>query len=216
MTELYKYPRTFHIPGSPGATSDDKILSNLNHFEGKEVVITEKMDGENTTLYPDYIHARSLDSNNHPSRDWVKQFQGKIGYKIPNGLRICGENVFATHSIKYNKLPSYFLVFSIWECDTCLSWEETAYFCQELELHTVPVLYKGIFEEQKLIEKFFSGNSSYGGEQEGFVIRLARGFNQAEFSKSIAKYVRPNHVQTDTHWMQKSVIPNKLNNQPVI
>lgn len=41
------------------------------------VVITEKMDGENTTLYRDGLHARSLDSRHHPSRNWVK----------PNGLR---------------------------------------------------------------------------------------------------------------------------------
>ena len=120
--ERYKYPRTFHIPGSPGATSDDKVLSNLDHFEGQEVVITEKMDGENTTIYPDYLHSRSLDSNNHPSRNWVKRLQGEIGYKIPKGLRICGENVFAQHAISYDKLPSYFLVFSIWEGNTCLSW----------------------------------------------------------------------------------------------
>ena len=42
-----KYPRTFHLPWSPGATSDDKMLKSIEHFIGKEVVITEKMDGEN-------------------------------------------------------------------------------------------------------------------------------------------------------------------------
>lgn len=43
-----KYPRTFHLPWSLGATSDDKVLKNVDHFEGTCVVITEKMDGENS------------------------------------------------------------------------------------------------------------------------------------------------------------------------
>ncbi len=211
-TELYKYPRTFHIPGSPGATSDDKVLSTMDHFHGQDVVITEKMDGENTTIYPDAMHSRSLDSNNHPSRNWVKKLQSEVGYQIPTGMRICGENVFAQHSIGYNELPSYFLVFSIWEGNTCLSWDETEFYCKELGLHTVPVLYRGTFDEQNLEQKFFSGTSAYGGDQEGFVVRLARTFNKSEFSKALAKWVRPNHVQPDAeHWTKQPVVPNKMN-----
>jgi len=37
----HKYPRTFHLPWSEGATSDDKTLDNVDHFEGKRVIITE-------------------------------------------------------------------------------------------------------------------------------------------------------------------------------
>ena len=67
-TPKYKYPRTFHIPGSPGATSDDKILKSLDHFKGKRVIITEKMDGENTSLYRDYFFMLGLlmDTRIHP------------------------------------------------------------------------------------------------------------------------------------------------------
>lgn len=43
----YKYPRTSHFVWSKGATSDDKILHDLSNFEGKEVVCSIKMDGEN-------------------------------------------------------------------------------------------------------------------------------------------------------------------------
>lgn len=71
-----KYPRTMHLPWSRGYTDDDKILRATDHFAGQEVVITEKMDGENTTMYPDFIHARSLDSKDHPSRHYVKTLHG--------------------------------------------------------------------------------------------------------------------------------------------
>ena len=45
-----KYPRTYHLPYSPGATKDDKKLqaSWFEYYKGKEIVITAKLDGENT------------------------------------------------------------------------------------------------------------------------------------------------------------------------
>ena len=136
-----KYPRTFHVPWSPGNTKDDKIHQDISFFEGKEIVITEKMDGENTTMMNDCIHARSLDSVDHPSRHWIKALWGKMGYQIPDDWKVCGENLFATHSLHYKNLSTYFLVFSIWdEIDTCLSWDDTVTFSQYLGLEHVPVL----------------------------------------------------------------------------
>lgn len=104
----YKYPSTFHLPWSQGITNDDKILKNLSNFYNKKIVVTIKMDGESCTMYRDKIHARSIDSKNHPSRHWVKQFHSTIKYNIPKNWRICGENLFAKHSIFYNNLPSFF------------------------------------------------------------------------------------------------------------
>ena len=51
MYEKYvKYPSTPHIPWSPGIRPCDarseRILPNLDHFEGKDIIILEKMDGE--------------------------------------------------------------------------------------------------------------------------------------------------------------------------
>ncbi|MEV0787225.1 RNA ligase family protein [Streptomyces sp. NPDC050423] len=45
------YPRTPHLPWSPGAASDDVRLADLAGLTGTEVVVTEKLDGENTPLY---------------------------------------------------------------------------------------------------------------------------------------------------------------------
>jgi hypothetical protein len=82
MTSI-KYPRTPHLPWSPGASADDIGLENLESFRGRQIVVTEKMDGENTTLYRDHLHARSLDGRHHPSRDWVKGLHGRVGHRIP-------------------------------------------------------------------------------------------------------------------------------------
>lgn len=99
MENRFKYPRTPHLPWSPGFTADDLRNKTTALFDGKEVVVTEKMDGENTTMYRDYIHARSVDGRSHPSRAWVKQLHGRICFDIPEGWRFCGENMYAQHSI---------------------------------------------------------------------------------------------------------------------
>jgi len=44
-----KYPRTPHLPWSPGRFQEDVILADSTQFMRKTVVVTEKMDGENTT-----------------------------------------------------------------------------------------------------------------------------------------------------------------------
>lgn len=180
----------------------------MSEWVGREVVITEKMDGENTTLYRDGLHARSLDSRHHPSRNWVKQRHGEIAYLIPDGWRICGENLYAKHSIFYNTLPGYFLMFSIWNAENaCLSWEETLWWAKHLNLHTPKVLYQGVWDEILIKQLHVDTEIS-----EGYVVRSVDRFKYTDFVHHVAKWVRPAHVQTQQHWMHAEVIPNQLEN----
>lgn len=201
-----KYPRTPHLPWSSGATSDDVRIVDLAGFEGRRVVVTEKLDGENTSLYRDGMHARSIDSRHHPSRDWVKGLQARIGYEIPDGWRLCGENMYARHSVAYDDLESFFYLFSVWNGrDECLSWEETVTWAELLELPTPPVLFQGLWDTEAV--RSLRVNTAIC---EGYVVRLADGFPYRDFARSVAKWVRPSHVQTDDHWMHGAVVPNGL------
>jgi|SRR6056297_2581739 len=200
---LYKYPRTIHLPWSEGVSSDDIKTFDDSFFHGKKVVVTEKMDGENTTLYNNYIHARSIDSIDHESRHYVKNFWNGIKYLIPDNIRVCGENLYAKHSIYYNNLSSYFLCFSVWLNDKCLPWDKTRNFCSDINIDIVPVLYEGIYDKEK-IKSLFDNN------MEGYVVRLYDSFLINDFHKCVAKFVRKNHVQTDKHWMRQKIIKNKL------
>ncbi|MFJ2794581.1 RNA ligase family protein [Streptomyces sp. NPDC093108] len=202
------YPRTAHLPWSPGATSDDVRIADLAALTGREVVVTEKLDGENTTLYADGLHARSLDSAHHPSRGWVKALQGRIGARVPDGWRVCGENLFARHSIPYEDLESFFYGFSVWDGERCLDWDRTVEFLRDLGIPVPPVLWRGVFDARA--EKALRALKPDTGRQEGYVVRPADGFGAADFGRLVAKWVRPGHVQTDTHWMHSAVVPNGL------
>lgn len=213
MEKRYKYPRTLHLPSSPGATSDDKILTESqfsSYFCGTTVGYFEKLDGENSTLGSSYTHARSIDSRHHPSRDWLKKFHSEFSHNIPEGWRICGENMFARHSISYDNLDSYFYGFSIWdEKNICLSWKETLLWFQLLGIQPVPLVSEINHPLDSNFHKIL-GEKVINKGKEGFVMRDLKDFSYSQFDKKVAKYVRANHVQTDEHWMNQQVIPNKL------
>ena len=209
--ERVKYGRTFHLPGSPGVSSDDKVLKSVSHFVGKRVIVTTKMDGECTTCYADgYMHARSIDGNWHESRDWVKaNIAPRIAHQIPASWRICGENLYARHSIAYTDLPTFFMVFSIWGGNTAVSWDETVEWCRMLDLHTVPILYDGMWDEKLIYGLWDNMNPE---TDEGFVVRVADQFTMDDFATSLAKWVRAEHVQTeDKHW-KRNWKPNSKSN----
>ena len=206
MSTRRKYPRTPHLPWSPGASKDDVYLVDLACFEGRDVIVTEKLDGENTTLYQDHLHARSIDGTHHPSRDWVKGLHARIAHTIPDGFRLCGENLYARHSISYANLTSYFYLFSAWNTENvALSWDDTRKLAGEIGLETPRVLLEGQWDEKATRAIQVDPNS-----MEGYVVRLTDAFRFEDFGVSVAKWVRTGHVQTDQHWMHAQVVPNGL------
>jgi len=204
-----KYPRTFHLPYSLTITEDDKRLPSDDQFKGTMVVMLEKMDGENSSVYPNgIIHSRSIDGQSMPWQSWLRKNVAQWAHNIPENWRVCGENLYAKHSIEYlfDKQSQYFQVFSIWDQDICLPWAETEEWCQLLDIEHVPVIYSGIYKDQDAILKIFNEyqkeKNSQGQEVEGFVVRNIDKFRLEDFSSNVAKYVRANHVQTDEHWTE--------------
>ena len=197
----WKAPRTYHLPWTESFTSDDKILSNKvveEHFMTQEdSYVTLKMDGENTTIGRGFSHARSLTSSHHWSREHIKRLEASLRPYINPGWRICGENVLATHSIKYTNLSAFFYVFAIYdEHNVRLGLDEMLEYCDYLGVEFVPILARAPFKQLDFKSKFGLDYS----KDEGYVVSNAAPFAYDDFSKNVAKCVRPNHVQTDEHW----------------
>lgn len=212
MYTSVKYPRTAHMPLSPSYTMDDERMIDFSYFEqgGENVVITEKMDGENTTLYSTHWHARGLGiPRHHPSRDWLTSFWASKKEFIPEGWRICGENLYAKHSIAYHNLHSYFQGFSVWDKDNrALDWKATVDFFDRAGILTVPVLYVGPFSYEVLTTIV---NALELSAQEGIVMRPVGPIPYDQFGSRVAKWVRPDHVKVETkHWFHAKVVKNHL------
>lgn len=210
FTHIVRAPRTYHLPWSAGLHDDDKMMRSLDGLIGQRVIVSEKHDGESTSIYSDNFHARSPDGRHHPSRDRVKAWAASIQHDIPPQWRLGGENMYAQHSIAYTDLPHYFLGFHMWDAkNQCLSWDETLEWFALLGVTPVPVLYDGIFD-QKAIEALYNEKQDWV-TREGYVVRVARQFAMAEYPKVVGKYVRANHVATHKqNWATQRIIPNGL------
>jgi len=121
-------------------------------------------------------------------------------------MRICGEDLYAKHTIYYDDLPNYFLGFSIWEDRSCLSWPDTLYYFAQLGITPVPILYEGLWDEESIRSLPLDLEC-----QEGYVVRIIDGFDADQFEMSLAKFVRRGHVDENaSHWMHESITPNRL------
>ena len=198
MISRYKYPRTYHLPFSEGVQSDDKMISSTSIFEGKEIIVTEKRDGENTSMYPDgYVHARSIDGTGKEYQTFiVKQWREKA-FRLSPEYHICGENLYARHSIAYDNLEDYFEMFGLYEGDMVHSWDMTELVAEDLGIKLVPIIYRGIWDET-LVKNICKNLNTE--KVEGIVVRNADSFNVKDFASNVAKFVRKNHVQTNEHW----------------
>lgn len=200
-----KYPSTPYLLESRSKAVGDLVTNDFD-FWGKEVVITEKMDGENTTMYRHGTHARSVDSRYHPSRSYVRAFHASVRHKIAENQRIIMESVYAEHSIRYEDLDDYVYGIGVVEDEYFLDWDSTNAVFRNLGLKPVPVLYEGIATKSVIKDMAASIDPT---RQEGFVVRSRGFFEESSFVRNVGKWVRQNHVQTDEHWT-RNWVPNKL------
>lgn len=203
--EKFKYPSTPHLPGSGSMTKDDSSasLETLKLLQsGIELVVTEKMDGGNISLYRDDFHARSLDAKAQPWDFAAKAKWAEIRYSIPYDMRISGESVHARRSVAYDDLPGPILVFGVWRDRQLLSWNDTEAITHDLGLPTVPVIYRGADFNGALEAWRESGRTV--DDSEGFVVRDAGPYSSDDFALHMAKWVRANHVRTSAEWRKHS------------
>lgn len=208
---MKKYPRTYHFQFSPEIKDDDKVISfkDLGNFLDEEIIITEKLDGGNTTLKPFIgVFARSHSTpTSCETFDYIKNVHFFPKQHLMNETyEYCGENLFAIHSIEYENLKDYFYLFNIYneEKEKWLNWDEVEKEAQKLNFKIVPLVFRGKIDNLSWLNKFLDEEikkpSFLGGKREGFVVRVNTEVSNEDFNKFIAKYVRKGHVQTDEHW----------------
>lgn len=208
-----KYPRTLHWYNSQTVHSDDRYHTRPAYFVGREVIITEKLDGGNTCLFNGEVFARSTNQPSHAG--WMAMVRKHHAWKTQrDDVAFYGEDLFGIHSIEYDPMPEMqtFRLFAALYLNTAqplrpglfADWDQVVTHADELGFPRVPVLYRGIFPAVSAITQWFdtyiNQPSQLGGACEGFVMRVADSFLSTEFSQNVCKYVRANHVQTDEHW----------------
>lgn len=214
MAASVKYPRTPHLPNSPGMSDDDRRIETLAGLltppggPGVLIVASEKLDGSNVCLTAKNVFARSHGgAPRHPSFDALKALHARLRWQIPDGLSIFGEWCWAVHSIEYEALPDPPLfIFGVrddarqyWS-----SWDDVRQVAYDLGLQTPPWRDAPFFSHEAQLLQFVVKEakrpSAFGGPREGVVLRRAAGFPNSEFDTAVAKWVRKGHVTSTEHW----------------
>lgn len=162
-----KYGRSLHAQISLGTTSDDRFMPNgyIREFARmNELVLTEKLDGQNNAFKKSGVFARSHAAPSilpwdKPMRERWELIKNDLG-----DLEIFGENMYGVHSIGYKSLESFYYVFAVREKDYWMSWEEVKFYASMFDFPTVPEL-----EIKKPLNQF--SDSLNNGMDENNILR---------------------------------------------
>ena len=128
--------------------------------------------------------------------------------RLEDRLVIFGEWCYACHSIRYSKLPDFFLSFDIFDKQErrFLSSPRRDELVGLMKLATVPRVRRGVFDLTD-IPGIIGQSSLYDGPMEGIYLRQ----EDSSWLVRRAKVVRAEFVQQiGEHWSKKPLISNRL------
>lgn len=234
LSTLTRYPSTPYIYTSPSKNDPDnnEIFDQhkLHHLMSQktQIIITEKLDGGNCCLYEGRVYARTHSQpTGHSSFNTIKDlYYHRVLPMIEDhpeleNLAFYGENLTAIHSIEYTKLNDWFYLFGVFcpKRQLWYSWKDVEYVANILDLPTPPILFSGeltsVEKLHDLLKKEILTPSALSiNNKEGFVIRSGDSFFTEDFGSMVCKYVRENHIQTQSDWgtsWKKSRLLTKMN-----
>ncbi|CAD85795.1 MULTISPECIES: RNA ligase family protein [Nitrosomonas] len=219
MTDFFRFPNTPHLLWlGQGQPRDDKILSDaeIAALLQDEVLIEEKLDGANLGISLDeHGELRAQNRGQYLPQPFSGQFSrlnswlGQHGEILKHTLTpemiLFGEWCAARHSLDYNKLPDWFLLFDVYDREAGKFWsvERRNQLAQKLNITTVPLLKRTKITCNQLVQLLDDAQSRYrSGKVEGIVIRC----DSPLWCESRAKLVNREFVQAiEDHWRSRSI-----------
>jgi ATP-dependent RNA circularization protein (DNA/RNA ligase family) len=228
MNDFYRFPHTPHLAWLGKDTPrDDKVLTvtEAEQFLSHPIVIEEKIDGANLGFSLDRGgEVRAQNRGQYLQRPFTGQFarlnewlaihEEALFEALGESLMLFGEWVAAVHSLEYNRMPDYLLVFDVYDRDEKRFWS-TAHrnaLAAGLELCPVQRLGIGQYPINTLRQMLATTQSHYrNGGCEGFYLR----HEDDNWLISRAKLVQPDFVQNiGEHWRSRSLRWNTLATLP--
>ncbi len=208
MTSPPTYPRVAHL--APGRGSrDDTVLSGdeVRMLLSGPVVVEEKLDGANVVLWADGGQvqcatrggAGAIDRAGQlgPLRAWAAEHADPLRQVLEGAAAVYGEWLLLTHTVAYDRLPSYLVVLDLLHGDgTWAHVDDRDDRCAAAGLATPPELQRGMLGDLDAVEGLL-GPSRVGDHQaEGVVIRSLGG-QSPRLAKLVRSGFRP---LTDEAW----------------
>src|SRR5262245_52582100 len=212
VTEFFRFPRTPHLIwlGNDQARND-KVLApeEASDLLDGVVLVEEKIDGANVGLSLSdtgilaqnrgaYIERESCHPQFKPLFRWLDTHRHSLTEMLDPNLILFGEWCYAVHSVRYTKLPDWFLAFDVYDRYRDEFWSAVRRdeLIERIGLARVPEVARGHFNVPDIVRMLGASQLS-NGPAEGVYVR--RDDNARLVGR--AKVVRPEFVQQiDSHW----------------
>lgn len=221
---FFRFPHTPHLAWlGPGQPRDDKVLSPdeaLAFLDG-EIVVEEKIDGANLGFSLDgggQLRAQNRGAWLVPPyggqfsrlQAWLDSHRERLFDALDTHLIAFGEWCAARHSLDYDRLPDWWIVFDVYDrrAQRFFSTARRDAWARQAGLSVVPQRARGRFSLDDLRTLLETGTSHYRpGALEGFVLRR----EDDTWLHTRAKLVRAQFVQAiDSHWRRRGLQWNRL------
>lgn len=220
---LHKFPSTPHLAWSGSdKVRDDKVMTpaEVRSFLSGAVVVEEKVDGANLGLSFDQTGALRFQNRGNwlegkltgqweGLRGWAAKHESRLQNVLPANHVLFGEWCHATHSVRYDHLPDWFLVFDVFDEILGKFWNTARRnaLAAAANCSLVPEVARGVFKLEKL-EAMLDGRSDCGNSvREGLYLRR----EDDAWLKSRAKLVRPDFTQAILgHWSRRVTVSNTI------
>ncbi|NEX19063.1 RNA ligase family protein [Thiorhodococcus mannitoliphagus] len=224
MTDFFRFPHTPHLIWlGQGEPRDDKVLSpaEADALLQSEVVIEEKIDGANLGFSIDPeggIRAQNRGQYLLPPFGgqfarlgaWLAAHEDVLFDALDSHLIAFGEWCAAKHSLDYEALPDWWLVFDVYDRRERRFWstERRDAWAQRQGLCVIPAIGRGQFALPDLRSLLDSQRSRYrDGPLEGLVIRM----QDTRWLRQRVKLVHPDFTQQiQDHWRRQGLVWNRL------
>ncbi len=226
MADFFRFPHTPHLAWlGEGSPRDDKVMSpnEVTALLAGDVVVEEKLDGANVglSLAPDG-NLRVQNRGQYLAEPhagqfarlpaWLAQHSEGLRSVLKPNLILFGEWCASRHSLSYEMLPDWLLMFDVYDrtADRFWSTHRRNELASTAGLVTVPQVLYGKATVPTLKKLVGDTASLYrAGALEGVVVRR----ESADWCEARAKLVRPDFTQAiDTHWRKRALEWNRIVN----
>lgn len=226
--EFFRFPHTPHLAWlGNGVPRDDKVLSSeaASALLAVAVVVEEKLDGANLGFSlgeSGKLLAQSrgqyLDTGHGGQFSRLPQWMTQHGEALlarlePNCIAF-GEWCAARHSLAYDHLPDWWLMFDLYDRQSRRFQSITSRneFAQSAELETVAEIFRGRTTLHALERLLLDTPSRYRtGPIEGLMVRS----ENATGMRATAKLVHPAFTQSiEEHWRSRYIEWNRVDRSP--
>jgi ATP-dependent RNA circularization protein (DNA/RNA ligase family) len=220
------FPVTPHlVRPDRGFTREDKVVNETVRATllSRPIFVEEKIDGANVGIHLGedgglvaFNRNTRIGPGAHPQfapfKAWLAERRSSLTVALTRGLVLFGEWCYARHTIVYDSLPDYFLLFDVWDrhADRFLGLAARDEWARQLGLATVPLLWQGVVGDRTRLETLASRSRFGPDSAEGLYLR-----REVEGRLLYrAKWVRTGFLQPGAvHWSGKSLVRNFLARQ---